>query len=187
MLARRWLGFGPFLLFLSIGVYPLPPTSAADTVAFGPFDLRTMFYVSKSENQNQVHYAMRVDRECRPSGKAPVFAYWRRLRKGQRFDEPLLPPGTRLYGASDEQKVTVGKAGGTVNMYVKALKRLPIDIVVEKNAAGCKATSTVKLKGEAARLSYAFLQLGRLGITVKYVDVVGYRVRDGARVVQQFD
>ncbi|HEY6878345.1 MAG TPA: DUF4833 domain-containing protein, partial [Polyangiales bacterium] len=161
-----------------------PHVSSADAVSFGPHDVRSIFYVAKSENQNQVHYAMRVDANCKPSAKAPVFAYWRRLRKGVRYDEPLLPPGTRLYGASDEQDVVANKTGSVVRMYVKALKRLPIDIQVEKLNGTCKTTATVTLKGERARLSYAYLQLGRLGITVKYVDVVGYRVRDGVKVVQ---
>jgi hypothetical protein len=156
-------------------------------VEFGPYDVRSMFYVAKSENQNQVHYAIRLDEDCKPVAEAPVFAYWRRLRKGVRYDEPLVSPGTRLYGASDEQTVTLAKDAAHVKMYVKALKRLPIDIRVEKLNGSCKTTPTVSLKGEPATLSYAYLQLGRLGITVKYVDVIGYRVRDGGKVVQQFD
>jgi hypothetical protein len=184
--ARRLLGVGSLLLVLAC-LWPLPRSAAADAVAFGPFDLRSLFYVAKSENQNQVHYAMRVDGECRPTSKSPVFAYWKRLRKGQRYDEPLLPPGTRLYGASDEQKVTLAKSGGQVKMYVKALKRLPIVVSVDKVNGSCKSTALVTIKGESAQLSYAYLQLGRLGITVKYVDVIGYRVRDGAKVVQQFE
>ena len=187
MHARRLIGVGSLLLVLAC-LCPLPRSAAAaDTVAFGPFDLRSLFYVAKSENQNQVHYGLRVDAECRPLPKSPVFAYWKRLRKGQRFDEPLLPPGTRLYGASDDQTVTVAKTGGQVRMYVKALKRLPIAVAVDKVNGSCKSTALVSLKGENAQLSYAYLQLGRLGLTVKYVDVIGYRVRDGAKVVQQFE
>ncbi len=187
MFVRTGFAFGSLLLVI-VCLSPLARSAAAaDTVAFGPYDVHSMFYVAKSENQNQVHYGMRVDAECRPVKKDPVFAYWKRLRKGVRYDEPLLPPGTRLYGASDDQAVTIAKSGGQVKMYVKALKRLPVDIKVQKVNSGCKTTSTVTLKGEPAHLSYAYLQLGRLGITVKYVDVVGYRVRDGVKVVQQFD
>jgi len=167
---------------------PSRQAAAAERLAFGEHDVRSMFYVAKSENQNQVHYGLRLDADCRPQKKDPVFAYWRRLRKGVRYDEPLLPPGTRLYGASENQTVVPGpQSGGQVKMFVKALKRVPIEIQIEKVNGGCKTTSLVTLKGERVHLSYAYLQLGRLGLTVKYVDVIGYRVRDGAKVVQQFD
>lgn len=187
MSARRLLGVGSLVLMLACLLPLRRSAAAADTVAFGPNDVRSLFYVAKSENQNQVHYGLRVDADCRPVGKSPVFAYWRRLRKGVRYDEPLLSPGTRLYGASDDQKVSVAKTGGQVKMYVKALKRLPISVAVDKSNGTCKSSSLVTLKGDAAQLSYAYLQLGRLGLTVKYVDVIGYRVRDGAKVVQQFE
>jgi hypothetical protein len=184
---RRLLGVGSLLLVLAC-LSPFTRTAAAgEVVSFGAYDVRSMFYVAKSENQNQVHYAIRLDADCKPLKKQPVFAYWKRLRKGVRYDEPLLPPGTRLYGASDDQQVQLAKLGGQVKMYVKALKRLPIDISVAKVNGTCKATSIVTIKGEPAQLRYAYLQLGRLGLTVKYVDVIGYRLRDGAKVVQQFE
>jgi Domain of unknown function (DUF4833) len=190
---RRWFGATSGVL-VAIGVAWLAsgasvrPAAAADPLTFGKHDVRSMFYVAKSENQNQVHYAMHVDAECKPQKKDPVFAYWRRLRKGVRYDEPLLPPGTRLYGASEGQTVVPGaSSGGHVKMFVKALKRVPIDIEVAKVNGVCKATSLVTLKGQRAHLSYAYLQLGRMGLTVKYVDVIGYRVNGGAKVVQQFN
>lgn len=159
---------------------------AAESVNFGPHDIHSAFHVEKSENKNEVHYAVRVDAACRPQGKTPVFAYWRRLKKGLRVDEPLTGPGTRVYGASSEQTVTATATGGRVKMYVKALKELPVDIQIDKGKTGCVAVPHVKLKGEPARLSYAFLQLGRFGLNVKYVDVWGYRDRDNVKVTQQF-
>lgn len=160
--------------------------AAAEAVSFGPHDVHSAFHVEKSENKNEVHYAVRVDAACRPQGKTPVFAYWRRLKKGLRVDEPLTGPGVRVYGASSEQTVTASPTGGRVKMYVKALKQLPVDIQVDKSKAGCVAVPHVKLKGEQSRLSYAFLQLGRFGLTVKYVDVWGVRERDNLKVTEQF-
>jgi len=155
-------------------------------VTFGPNDVHSAFHVEKSENKNEVHYAVRVDAGCHPLGKTPVFAYWRRLRKGTRVDEPLTGPGVRVYGASGDQSVNLTPTGGRVTMYVRALKRVSIDIRVDKTKNGCVAVPTVTLKKERARLSHAFLQLGRFGLTVKYVDVVGTRERDGAKVTEQF-
>ena len=163
---------------------PAAVADAGDVVSFGPHDVRSAFYVSKSENQNQVHYGVRVDSECRPQ-KKPVFGYWRRLRGGERVDAPLVGPGRHLYGASDEQQVSVSEHGGTVRMFVKAAKQVRITIQLEKGEGGCKATATTNIKGTPARLAYAFLQLTRFGLGVKYVELVGKRVSDGAEVREQ--
>src|ERR1700709_410946 len=88
-----------------------PQVSAGDPVTFGPHDVHSVFHVEKSENQNQVHYGVRLDAACHPQGNSPVFAYWRRLKKDVRVDEPLVGAGTRVYGASNEQTVQVTANG----------------------------------------------------------------------------
>ena len=187
-LARARFSLAAELLALCSGALLAAPISHADGdgPSFGPHDVHSVFHVEKSENQNQVHYGIRLDAECRPLGKTPVFAYWKRLKKGVRVDEPLVGAGVRLYGASDAQTVLVSASGGHVEMYVKALKRLSVDIRVLKTKDGCRATPSVMLSGERAVLLHAYLQLGRFGLTVKYVDVVGTRERDGKAVTEQF-
>jgi hypothetical protein len=162
-------------------------THAEEAVLFGPNDVHSVFHVAKSENQNQVHYGLRLDASCRPLGKRPVFAYWKRHRTTGQVDAPLEGLGRRFYGASDEQKVQVGTTGGRVQMHVKALDRVLVDIAITKTANGCMALPTTTINGERAHLSRAYLQLGRFGMTVKYVDVMGTRPRDGARVVQRLE
>lgn len=180
------MGSVPVLaLWLALFLWPVAG-SAADGVTFGPYDVHSVFHVEKSENQNQVHYGLRLDANCRPLGKSPVFAYWKRLKKGVRVDEPLVGAGVRVYGASDSQTVLISATGGHVEMYVKALKRLSVDIRVQKAKEGCQATPTVMLHGERAKLDHAFLQLGRFGLTVKYVDVVGIKEKGGQSVTEQF-
>lgn len=171
-------------LFLSL----VAGSVRAAVVSFGPNDVRSVFYVSKSENQNQVHYAVHLDAACRPVGKRPVFAYWRRLRGTQRVDGVLEGLGTRFYGASDEQTTKAWSTGGQIYMHVKALPRVRIRIDIVKTPTGCGATAFTSIQNEPARLSYAFLQLARLQVLgVKFVDVVGFRQRDGQRVAQRYD
>ena len=173
-------------LLLCFCLLPLMGTTAlAEGVTFGVNDLRSVFYVSKSENQNQVHYALRIDASCRPLTSTPVFAYWRRLKKGVRIDEPLVGPGRRLYGASEEQQVGEIPSGYRVRMYVRAAKKVPIEIHVKKTETGCQATPYAVIQREPARLSHAFLQLARFGLGVKYLELVGFRSRDGAKVTEQ--
>jgi hypothetical protein len=172
------------LSYLLLIAGPLP--ARAQAVAFGPHDVRSAFYVAKSENRNQVHYAVRVDPECRPLGARPVFAYWQRLREGKRVDEPLVGLGTRFYGASDEQRVSPGRTGGQVDIFVKALPRLHIQIAIEKTDRGCRAVAFTSIAGARARLSHAFLQLARLKLKLKYVELVGERL-DGTGVTERID
>ena len=172
------------LFLFSLCLWPHAASAAA--VLFGPHDVHSVFHVKKSENQNQVHYALHLDETCKPMGKRPVFAYWQRLRSGKRIDDQLTGLGTTVYGASEEQKVQAQKAGGaTVEMFVKALKNVRITIDVQKTPSGCKATAYTTIQKQKARLSHAFLQLGSWGLTVKYVDVVGFRVSDGARLAER--
>lgn len=163
-------------------------SAQGQAVPFGPHDVRSMFYVAKSENQNQIHYGARLDVACRPMGKRPVFAYWRRLRGTQRVDDPLVGLGTRFYGASEAQIVKAGVTGGSVDMFVNALPQVRIRVVIEKAQTGCRASAFTHINREPARLSHAYLQLARVRILgLKYVDVVGFRVRDGARVIERHD
>jgi hypothetical protein len=160
---------------------------AEEVVAFGPYDVHSVFHVAKSENQNQVHYGLRLDAACRPVGAQPVFAYWKRHRASGRVDAPLEGIGQRFYGASEKQSVQAGPMGGRVRMHVKALDRVIVDIAIQKTASGCVAVPTTLINGERANLSRAYLQLGRFGLSVKYVDVVGTRTRDGMRIAQRMD
>jgi hypothetical protein len=157
----------------------------ADAVRFGPHDVRSTFHVAKSENQNQVHYAVRLDAECRPVGTRPVFAYWQRLKGKKRVDGELDGLGSGVYGASDEQKVARTAQGGSVELFVKALKKVRITIEVQKSTQGCRAVPYTTILGQRVRLSHAFLQLGLFGVLPKYVDVVGYRVSDGVRIAER--
>ena len=160
---------------------------SAHDVPFGPHDVRSVFYVAKSENRNQVHYAARLDGACRPQGKQPVFAYWRRVRPtGGVFDAPLTGMGQMVYGASDDQVVDVGSNGGRIQMYVKALERLRIEVGIHKASTGCTATSLTTLRGVRVRLTHAFVQLGAMGLRVRWVDVFG-RDAGGAQIRERME
>jgi hypothetical protein len=103
-----------------------------------------------------------------------VFAYWRRVRLGEVFDAPLTGMGRMVYGASDEQVVEAGTQGGRVQMHVKALERLRIEVDIRKAESGCATVSLTTLQGRRVRLSHAFVQLGGLGMRVRWVDVFGH-------------
>jgi hypothetical protein len=70
-----------------------------------------LFSIAKSENKNQVEYAVRVDDHCVPIPGTPIFAYWRMLEQGATKTAPLLPREIDAYGAAS-QLVTVREAEG---------------------------------------------------------------------------
>src|SRR5690606_5583750 len=81
---------------------PALAKKAAKTVPFGPKDVRSVAYVAKSENKNEVHYAVALDDRCMPAGPAPVFGYWRNRERGLPPEEPLLSREQRAYGIASQ-------------------------------------------------------------------------------------
>ena len=72
--------------------------------------VRSVFFVAKSENHNEVHYGIALDATCTPAGPAPVFAYWRMRERGPLATEPLLSREVAAYGVGDPQKVERGRS-----------------------------------------------------------------------------
>lgn len=62
---QQWIGLGlSFNVFLGISL----PTYAND--------IPSVFYISKNDNGNQIHYGMKLDSNCFPQGTTPVYVYW---------------------------------------------------------------------------------------------------------------
>lgn len=113
--------------------------------------------VSKSENKNQVHYGIRVDAECRPSGTLPAFAFWRMFERGGEVVEGLLAREQGVYGISTQSKRTDTE----VALRVSALPKRPLVVRPEKTAGGeCRAGAFTTIAGvEGARLDRVHVEL----------------------------
>ena len=119
---------------------------------------RLVFFVAKSENRNQVHYGVRLDRACRPAGETPVFPYWRMFERGPLATEPLLAVEQPAYGVA-QRVVERTDLGGSVLVTLNALPKRPI--VIESTAVGttCTANARVAIGGVPATLASVFVQL----------------------------
>jgi hypothetical protein len=132
---------------------------AAD--ASGAREVPSAFLISKSENKNQVHYAVHVDRECMPLGSAPVVPYWRMLERSTSATEPLQGREQRIYGI-ERQEV----AGSRVRVTLKALRTRPITITTSRDASGaCTASTVATINGRAARLYNIHVALSPFGVS----------------------
>ena len=151
-------------------------------VRFGPHDVASLFSITKSENKNEVMYAVHLDAQCSPSGEAPVFAYWRLNEKGPGVLEPLLPLEEKAYGIERQRVLSNGGPGGKVELALRAVPTRPIVILTAMNAGRCEARSFVTISGESALLSNVYVKLS--GLRMDYVLLLGLSA-DRRRVVRE--
>jgi hypothetical protein len=142
-----------------------------------------LFSISKSENKNQVEYAIRVDDRCQPLAVAPVFAYWRMREKGPGVTEPLLAHELDAYGIAS-QVTTHTPDGVVVQLVLRAVRGRPIAIGVSRSASGaCQALSTVAISGSPAHLYDVYAKL-KWPFGVEYLLLQGWSL-DGTRIMKE--
>lgn len=172
-----------FCFAIALSTPARPTLASADRLVFGPKDIASAFFVSKSENKNQVHYAVRVDDECVPMGPTPIWGYWRMLESGPAALEPMLPREQKGYGIGSQTVVARAADGGTVRLVLRALPNRVILVAVKKQGPGCVATSTTTVAGAPAHLFNVHVKL-KWPFGVSYLLLQG-RAVDDARVLQE--
>jgi hypothetical protein len=158
---------------------------AADP-AFGPNDVATAFFVSKSDDRNRVDYGVRLDADCAPSGEAPVFPYWREFENSPPVRTHSLGWVEHLAYGISEQRITRREGeGAEIAIRLKAVAR-DLVIAIKKGADGkCQATVRCTLAGiSGAQLSSAHIKLRR-ALSVEYIDLFGRAPATGAKVVER--
>ena len=142
-----------------------------------------IFSISKSENKNQVQYAIRVDDHCQPVAGAPVFAYWRMLEKGPTVTEPLLAHEQDGYGIAS-QVTTQTPGGASVHLVLRAVRGRSIAVDVTRTASGtCRALATVAILGTPAHLFDVYAKL-KWPFGVESLLLQGWSL-DGTRVIEE--
>jgi hypothetical protein len=174
------MGTGTLLLLLTLGLTAAPADSAqlaARTVS--------LFTISKSQNKNQVQYAIRVDSRCAPVSGAPIFAYWRMLEVGPTRVEPLLPRELRAYGPASQLVTERGADGGKVRLVLQALRDRSILVETRRDADGtCRAFATVAIAGSPAHLFNVYVSL-TWRLSVDYLLLRGWSVIERTRLLTE--
>ncbi|PTL84386.1 DUF4833 domain-containing protein [Vitiosangium sp. GDMCC 1.1324] len=119
----------------------------------------SIFFIAKSENRNQVHYAVRVDESCRPLGANPVHGYWRMFERGETVVEPLLGIEVPVYGLADTQLVESTPGGWRVQVRLQAFAQRPISIAISQENGRCVTRAWTKVGEETARLDHVFVRM----------------------------
>lgn len=140
----------------------------------------SLFTISKSENKNQVQYAVRTDSHCAPASAAPVFAYWRMLEQGPTRVAPLLPREERAYGIASQSVDDKGR----IRLVLRAVPNRAI--VVETGRAedgSCQALANMPINGSPAYLFDVYVKL-KWPATVEYLLLRGWS-RDRSHVLTE--
>jgi hypothetical protein len=148
-----------------------------------PRDPKSVFLVAKSENKNQVHYAVRVDDACNVMGTAPLYGYWRMLEnKGE--IEPILSREVRAYGLDPVQRVE--KAGDATTIYARmnALPDRLLRVTVTRTEGRCEARAAMSIAGTDAQLRLVYIRLS-WPFGVDYILLRGSRLSDGHSVEEK--
>jgi hypothetical protein len=173
------------LCWLSLFAVPLLATPAAsapvtNTNPAGPIwsPVQSVFHISKSENRNEVHYAVRVDASCRPAGQQPLFGYWRDFEKSPRAVSPLLSHEQPAYGLTPPRGIEQTPTGGRVRVSLRAFPERPLSIETQRQGAICQARALTSFGNQPGVLNSIFVQIGFL-FSVEYAIVRGVRLSDG--------
>jgi hypothetical protein len=141
-------------------------------------DVPSAFYVSKSENRNQVHYAVRLDDQCAPATAAPVHPYWRMLERDAHATEPLLSREVPAYGIAEQSIVSRGERGGVVRVVLRALPSRPLLLTTFASGQTCAASASLVIGGTPATLTSIHVQL-KWPWGVDYLLLTGRALNDG--------
>ncbi len=154
---------------------------------FGPFDVQTVFYISKSNDKDRVDYGMRLDQHCVPASKDnAVFPYWRELQHAPPVKSHKLKFFQyAAYGFSDQHLVKKYRMGGEYVVVLKQFKR-PILIVTKQGEDGqCTATPYSQVQGvKSAHLDYIFAKVAG-AMSVDYIDIHGTDLSTGRKLVER--
>jgi hypothetical protein len=157
----------------------------ADAVSFGPHDVQTVFFISKSDDRNRVDYAIHLTDHCAPTGDDAIFPYWHEFEFNPPHTHTLGMLEYVPYGFSEQRLVHRTQNGGDQFVRLKQLER-PILVTAKKEADGsCSAIARARIGGvEGAQLVSVYVHLTG-PLSVDYIDIHGKNLATGADLTER--
>jgi hypothetical protein len=145
---------------------------AADAPTFGPNDVRTLFYIAKSDDRDEVHYGIHLDKNCLPVGGSPVFAYWQQIEQGPNVVEELNTLDRTVYGI-DRQNVAKRAADeSVVTMAIRAASDRTVTISIRRQNDKCVVESMGLIAGTRAQVERVFIHIAGF-LRVDWIEIRG--------------
>jgi len=141
-----------FRRIVALAVLSTPALSSSPLRSEAAYRDYALFTISKSENRNEVQYAIRLDTRCAPLDDTAVFAYWRMHEKGESVTEPLLAREQRAYGIGPQLVSARSEGGAQVRVALRALPSRPLVVQTFRTSEGCGARAEMHIAGAAAQL-----------------------------------
>lgn len=154
----------PWFSPLSVAVVAVALVPVSTNAQNAGVDSATVFFVSKSENRNQVHYVVKLDAECAPVGPAPVRGYWKELEKGPTITSEFTALDNRAYGIVSQKVERREGGGGSVTIALRALPERSIQVESAKHDGKCIAKAYTTIEKAPAELYNIHVTLKLLGI-----------------------
>ena len=133
--------------------------------SFGPHDVRTVFHIAKSDDHNRVDYGIRLDAECRPIGREPLYAYWHRFEPGEPRYGDLNMMDRQVYGIATQAVRTRAPGGSWTELRLNGFARLRILVLARRTEHGCDARARIPVNNRPAYVDRVFVQLdGPFGV-----------------------
>jgi Domain of unknown function (DUF4833) len=174
---------------LGIGIGLLATPAVADEVAFGPHDVATVFFISKSDDHNRVDYGIHLDAHCAPLKDEAVYQYWREFENSPPVRVHTLGAFEYIaYGISEQHTVQKTPAGGVHTIKLRQLEKRPVEIITTRGADGrCLSQARTVINGKESEFTFVFVKLsgGFIVPSVDYVDVHGRDLQTSAEVVER--
>jgi hypothetical protein len=120
-------------------------------------EVKSVFYLSKSENSNQVHYGVTLNQNCLPANnKKPVYAYW--LMPGGKTEPINQITESLAYGIAS-QTVSEKKIDIVLNSFKSRGIDKPITLVSSKSSGKCQVKAYTKINKVQKEFSHAHIDL----------------------------
>lgn len=164
----------------------LAAPALADPPTFGRTDVRSVFFIAKSQNRNQVHYGIRLDAQCAPVGAAPVVGYWKNLQRGPTNVSELRHSEERAYGIAFQRAAQRPDGSWYVRVALRAVAAREIRIVPSRDpqSGRCFAIAQMSMAHTIARLDSVFVQISG-PLHVDWIELRGRRARGGEPVTER--
>ncbi len=113
-------------------------------------DISSVFYISKNDNGNQIHYGIRLNQNCLPEGNNPVYVYW--VRENGTTGN-LLSVEEPAYGLSS-QSVSGENVEVILRFFQNRGIQKPITFKMDKlNNGNCQARAFTRINDSQKQLS----------------------------------
>lgn len=121
---------------------------------FKDFPVDSVIHLRKNTNNNQVHYAVKVDDDCRPLLKKPILGYWLMLENGGNETEKLRfweQPG---YGVRQPKEVHRGETDGYFDFRIRGVPERLIRVESFQVNGECRARAFTEIANGRALFEY---------------------------------